>query len=428
MQTINKNIIRIAITVIISLLLLNYLLTQYNNRIIEENRLLQQQAEDIKVTVSQFAIIIIHNLDLGLRSYALFRDEKYLYPLKIAIQDKDSIIRKVEVALQSQAYPLDEFYTLRDSINSYAQLNIELLRMFQENRMEKFMFYADQDRGYLLWLQYEAFARNVYAYEDDIVETARLHYRKAERNNLLVQVVLFVTCVPTLLITAFHTYKKFKYEVALRNAEIEKASLLATQNERLEKAVKERTMEIQQQNRLLQEKNEEILAQNEEITAQNDELNIHREMLASQNEALEKSKKEQLNIYSQLLREKSEMIELLNNEIQSLHSKSSGDDEQVKSFNVVLHATILTDEDWEKFRHTFDEVYPDFFACLRYRFPDITNSELRLAALIKMNLSVKEAAATLGISPESVKKSRYRLKKKIILDENDSLEEYIRTL
>ena len=139
------------------------------------------------------------------------------------------------------------------------------------------------------------------------------------------------------------------------------------------------------------------------------------------------SKKQQLQLYSKNLLEKSDLVQKLSEEIESLKQKSS-DEEQVKNFSRVLNSTILTDEDWERFKKTFQEVYPNFFATLRFKFPEITASELRLSALIKMNLSLKEAASTLGISAESVKKSRYRLKKKIALREDESLEEFIRIL
>jgi hypothetical protein len=128
------------------------------------------------------------------------------------------------------------------------------------------------------------------------------------------------------------------------------------------------------------------------------------------------------------LLEKSELVEQLSVEVETLKKKSVLDQEQVQNFNKVLHSTILTDDDWEQFKKAFESVYPNFFATLRYRFIDITAAELRLAALIKMNLSLKEAANTLGISADSVKKSRYRLKKKIVLTEEDSLEEFIRGL
>jgi hypothetical protein len=428
LKSIGINVIKAAIVTIISLLIVHFILTSRNNKIIEQNRLLQQQAEQIKVTASQFAIDIIHNLDLGLRSYALFQDEKYLYPLNVALKEKDSLLHAVEVALKHQSYPLDEFYRLKDSINLYTAFNVDMLALLRSDESEKFKILANRDQGYRLWLQYEAFVKNVYKFEDGILAKAQTQYRTASENNYLIQTLLFFISVPTLIITAFHAHKKFIYEVELRKAQEEKALYLLRQKEVLEQAVQERTKEIQDINRTLQLQHEEITAQNEEITAQNDELFRQREELGLQNEALLESKKQQLDIYSQTLIEKSDLISRLSAEIESLKTNHSSDHEQVKNFSKVLNATILTDEDWERFKKTFEEVYPNFFASLRYRFPDITASELRLAGLIKLNLSLKEAANTLGISSESVKKSRYRLKKKIALQEEDSLEEFIRHL
>jgi hypothetical protein len=428
LKSIGINVIRAAIVTIITLLIAHFILTNRNNKIIEQNRLLQQQAEQIKVTASQFAIDIIHNLDLGLRSYALFQDEKYLYPLNVALKEKDSLLNAVEVALKKQSYPLDEFYRLKDSINLYTDFNVDMLELLRSDEREKFKILGNRDQGYRLWLQYEAFVKNVYKFEDAILADAQTQYRKASENNYLIQTLLFFISVPTLIITAFHAHKKFVFEVELRKAQEEKALYLLRQKEVLEQAVQERTREIQDINRTLQLQHEEITAQNEEITAQNDELFRQREELGLQNEALLESKKQQLDIYSQTLIEKSDLISRLSAEIESLKTNHASDHEQVKNFSKVLNATILTDEDWEKFKKTFEEVYPNFFASLRYRFPDVTASELRLAGLIKLNLSLKEAANTLGISSESVKKSRYRLKKKIALQEEDSLEEFIRNL
>lgn len=408
--------------------MLNIVVTQRNNEIIENNRELQKQAENIKVTVSQFAIDIIHNLDLGLRSYALYGKEKYLYPMDLAIREKDSLMSVVGRALSRQQYSLKEFEQLRDSINAYAVFCRNLRRLYEAGSMAEFHRLSDMDKGYHLWLQYEKFARNVYAFENEITEKAQEKYEGALRNNYLIQIFLLLISVPTLLFTAIHTNKKFAFEFRLRQAEADKTGLLASEKIRLERLVMERTQEIQIKNKELQEKYEEISAQNEEISAQNDELNGQREELALQNKMLNESKKQQLEVYKQNLMEKSEMISRITQELEILKGKFLPEPEQIRKFNNILHFSILTDEDWERFKKTFQEVYPNFFAALRYRFPAITASELRLSALIKMNLSLKEAAAMLGISADSVKKSRYRLKKRLGLVDEASLEEFVRNL
>lgn len=137
------------------------------------------------------------------------------------------------------------------------------------------------------------------------------------------------------------------------------------------------------------------------------------------------SKRQLLDFYTHNLQEKSEMIDKINHDLETLKQRSVEEDTEIDKFNKILHAAILTDEDWENFKKAFEEVYPRFFAKLRYHYPDITVSELRLSALIKLKLSLKESASMLGISPESIKKSRYRLRKKFDLPEKETLEDFI---
>jgi CHASE3 domain sensor protein len=424
-QFVNKSVLMLSFVAIIFLISLNIFLTLRNNKTIEKNRLLQKQAEDIKVTVSQFAIVIIHNLDLGLRGYALFRKDKYLYPMQFALNDKDSLMIAVEYALGEQNYPLAEFRVLRDSMNAYAKFCLKMKDLFDRRQIGEFERLADLDKGYHVWMQYEAFATKVFEFENRVNDQAKERYQAAMRNNYIIQVVLLLVTVPTLLISGLHTYKRFAYEFRLRTVESEKAVLLSQQNERLEELVARRTEKIHDQNLKLQEQHDEITAQNEEIKAQNDELHSQREGLALQNEELIRSKKQQLELYTQNIAQKTEMIDRISAELELLKSKTFTDIEQVEKFNSILQYNILTEEDWENFKKVFEAVYPNFFAGLRYHFPEITASEMRLSALIRMNLTLKEAAGVLGISAESVKKSRYRLKRKLGLNEEDSLEEFI---
>jgi len=83
------------------------------------------------------------------------------------------------------------------------------------------------------------------------------------------------------------------------------------------------------------------------------------------------------------------------------------------------------DKNWDRFIDAFKENNGDFLREISINFPDLSKSELRLAALIKMNLSSKDIAAILNISDEGVKKARYRLRKKLNLETTDNLESTI---
>lgn len=85
-------------------------------------------------------------------------------------------------------------------------------------------------------------------------------------------------------------------------------------------------------------------------------------------------------------------------------------------------------KEWEQFRVIFEEVHPTFFAQLQLQFPDVTPNELRLAALLRLNFSSKAMAGLLGISEESVRKARYRLRQKLQLSTADNIVEFMMRL
>ena len=81
----------------------------------------------------------------------------------------------------------------------------------------------------------------------------------------------------------------------------------------------------------------------------------------------------------------------------------------------------LVDNDTKKdFDLHFVQMHPDFYQKLLADFPKLTQNELRLCAFIKSNLSIKEIAAINGISAESVKTARKRLRKSLNLTGEDT--------
>lgn len=287
---IHKSWVNIASASIILLVILNIFITRRNNKIIEENKLLQQQTEQIKVTVSQFAIVIIHNLDLGLRGYALFGKDKYLFPMKFALRDKDSLFYSVRSLLEEQKFPLKEFDRFEDSTEAYAAQCVKMKVLFDQNQKEEFNRLADLDNGYKLWLQYDRLSQSINRFENTINAQAQEKYNEALSSNYTIQLILLLICVPTLIFTAVRTNRELRTQVRLRELEGEKVAILAKQNDVLEKLVATRTHEIQQQNIALQHSQGEIEAQNEELKSQQEEISSQRDLLARQNKKLNQAK------------------------------------------------------------------------------------------------------------------------------------------
>lgn len=125
--------------------------------------------------------------------------------------------------------------------------------------------------------------------------------------------------------------------------------------------------------------------------------------------------------------QKQEMMEELSRIIKELRKKETSEIVKTKLMELdrVVSAQQRNDKEWDNFRLYFEKVHTDFFKKLQADFEGLTITDLRLAALIKLNLSIKETSSVLGISPGSVKTSRYRLRTKLGLKHDESLLDFL---
>lgn len=68
---------------------------------------------------------------------------------------------------------------------------------------------------------------------------------------------------------------------------------------------------------------------------------------------------------------------------------------------------------WKEFELSFEQVHETFYKNLNLRHPDLTSSDRRLCALLKLNLTSKEISQITGQSFKSVENARTRLRKKL---------------
>jgi DNA-binding CsgD family transcriptional regulator len=136
-------------------------------------------------------------------------------------------------------------------------------------------------------------------------------------------------------------------------------------------------------------------------------------------EAEKDSAKEQLLIFTQTLLEKNDQIEQLNTSLQQ---------QTVATNDELIHQTLLTDYDWNRFKELFEKIHPDFFNRLKNAAAGVTQSEMRLAALIKLNLDNKQMASMQGISVSSLRGNKTRLRQKLNISVETDLEDVIKQL
>lgn len=91
----------------------------------------------------------------------------------------------------------------------------------------------------------------------------------------------------------------------------------------------------------------------------------------------------------------------------------------------LLGQKILTDEDWLTFKLRFGSIYPQFFTRISDSPIIITEAEVRVLVLMRLNLKSKDMANILGISPQSVRVCKMRLKKKLLKQDYDTVEDFL---
>jgi len=133
------------------------------------------------------------------------------------------------------------------------------------------------------------------------------------------------------------------------------------------------------------------------------------------------SAKDQLKLFTENVIEKTNLIEKLEMQVKGKEVTS----EQHSIISELTQQTILTEQDWYKFRSLFEKIYPGFFIKLKDKFPDITVAEQRMAALTRLHLTTKQIASMLGISLDSVHKSRQRLRQRFQVGAETNLEELV---
>lgn len=134
-------------------------------------------------------------------------------------------------------------------------------------------------------------------------------------------------------------------------------------------------------------------------------------------------KESQLTAMTAQMLQKSELMQELKSKLDE--DKNISIDSPVSK---IISRSQNQDKDWSDFNTHFESINKNFYTRLKQNYPEISPNDLKICALIKLNMSIKEMAAILNISPDSVKTARYRLRKKMQLNTEDNLTDFILNL
>jgi len=169
-----------------------------------------------------------------------------------------------------------------------------------------------------------------------------------------------------------------------------------------------------QQKRLLKEKEREL-----EIN----DLENQQKLMELNNKNLKQdidNKSRELGISTMNLIKRNELLNTIKDQLTQATDVSN-----LNKVVNLINKNLNTTNDWKLFEEAFNNADKDFLKTIKSKHPNLTSNDLRLCAYLRLNLSSKEIAPLLNISPRSVEVKRYRLRKKMELSQNVNLTDYI---
>ncbi|MEM7485524.1 MAG: triple tyrosine motif-containing protein [Bacteroidota bacterium] len=149
-----------------------------------------------------------------------------------------------------------------------------------------------------------------------------------------------------------------------------------------------------------------------------------KEIIKIKNEQLKeefRSKSNELAASTLSIIRKNELLSKVKEQLVS----SVEDKESVKPIVSIIDKSLNQNDDWELFKEAFNNADRKFLKKLKKSHPNLSPNDIRLCAYLRLNLSSKEIAPLLNISARSVEIKRYRLRKKMNLDHDANLVNYI---
>lgn len=189
--------------------------------------------------------------------------------------------------------------------------------------------------------------------------------------------------------------------------------------------------------RLKIRKNQQLMKQEKELhraELQNSELQADQLKMELKHKQLQEKHLElelelgQKALASRMLQliEKNKLLEDLREDIYELEDEVPvATQKKVKYIANQISYSFNHDKAWEDFRKSFEQIHSGFFDKLKKESSELTANDLRICALMRINLSSKDIASLLGISTDSLRVARYRLRKKLNIEQGDNLRKFI---
>lgn len=201
----------VAVCTIAVLQLVNLGVFVRNGFVIDENKKLQTEVEEIRQRSENVINRTAHMVDLGVRGFGLTKKDQLLDPFFTATKESPVALLDFESALKKQSYPrMEQFYAMKKAVEDYIIWSRQMIDKARADEMEEFNRMLEEDRGLALWKVYDEFARPLTVFEDKRLQQALSSYESAMKMNSILQWIMAILSIPTLFLIVARIQKERK--------------------------------------------------------------------------------------------------------------------------------------------------------------------------------------------------------------------------
>ena len=168
-----------------------------------------------------------------------------------------------------------------------------------------------------------------------------------------------------------------------------------------------------------------ISYRNKRRASKQDSLILQQEKIIAQNDL--KTKENELIKLSANIVSKNDLLNSIEKDLEYYISliENKADRKVMEPLKKVIQNKVDDSADWEQFQDQFSSAYPEFVENLSKQYTDLRTADIKLCCYLKMSMNTKEIARVTGLSVRAVENKRYRLRKKLNLNTEISLDSFI---
>lgn len=177
-------------------------------------------------------------------------------------------------------------------------------------------------------------------------------------------------------------------------------------------------------------KDQRALAKQKEAAHELTQLELKNQQLEEQSLKQQLDVKgRELSTHTLNLIKNNQFLEHLRSSLQAMVKEDKRDQKkQMQQLILQINESFNHEQHWREFTTAFEQVHQQFFDNIKKYSSELTSADMRMIALLRINLDSNDIATLLGISTDSLRVSRYRLRKKLNIPQGDNLTAFIQNL